>query len=194
MPSPDKYRLAPILERSVVGDPQALNLLLTQLRPYLHDQVRSRLGPQRPGLLDASSVVQTSLLRIYQHFDQLRQPTVPHLLAWISRIARNTLIDALRKKGRERTQPVGSSIDDVPAREEEPSTAPDLGPDQRPRLLAALEQLPERQQQVVRWRFFDRLSDAEISRRLGGSVGAIRVLRCRALRRLKCLMEDAADA
>jgi RNA polymerase sigma-70 factor (ECF subfamily) len=190
MPTLDKYHLGPILERSVVGDSQAMNLLLTQLRPYLHDQIRARLGAQRPGQLDASSVVQTSLLRIYQHFDQLRQPTVPHLLAWISQIARNTLIDALRKKGRERAQSVGSAIDEVPDGRETPS-APSLGSDPRPRLLAALGQLPERQQQVVRWRFFDQLSDAEISRRLGGSVGAIRVLRCRALRRLKHLMEDA---
>jgi hypothetical protein len=43
----------------------------------------------------------------------------------------------------------------------------------------------------VRWRFFDHLSDAQICDRLGGgTVGAVRVLRCRALRNLKRLMEQ----
>jgi RNA polymerase sigma factor (sigma-70 family) len=55
--------------------------------------------------------------------------------------------------------------------------------------MRALAQLPERQRQVVELHYFDRLRDNEISARLGGSVAAIRVLRCRALRKLRALME-----
>jgi RNA polymerase sigma factor (sigma-70 family) len=61
-------------------------------------------------------------------------------------------------------------------------------------VLAALHKLPERQRQVVELHYFDRLRDAEISARLGGSVAAIRVLRCRALKELRRLMENDHDA
>ena len=47
--------------------------------------------------------------------------------------------------------------------------------------------------QVVELHYFDRLKDAEISERLGGSVAAIRVLRCRALKELRRLMEADRD-
>ena len=56
--------------------------------------------------------------------------------------------------------------------------------------MAALGRLSERQRQVVELHYFDRLRDAEISERLGGSVAAIRVLRCRALKELRRHLED----
>jgi len=56
-------------------------------------------------------------------------------------------------------------------------------------VAAALARLPERQRQVIEMHWFDRLRDAEISKLLGGSVSAIRVLRCRALKALRREME-----
>ena len=47
---------------------------------------------------------------------------------------------------------------------------------------------------MVELHYFDRLKDAEISARLGGSVAAIRVLRCRALKELRRLMENDHEA
>jgi RNA polymerase sigma factor (sigma-70 family) len=182
----DKFQLGPMLQRSVVGDPQALNQLLGTIRPYLHSQIRDRLGPGG-NELDVSGIVQNSLLNISQNIGQLRQPSVPGLLAWVGRIVHYATIDAMRKKGRDRSEAVGSQIFDLPGT----PTAGDLceSAEQRVSLSAALAKLPEREQQVVKWRFFDHLSDAEISERIGGTVAAIRVLRCRALRNLKKLME-----
>jgi RNA polymerase sigma factor (sigma-70 family) len=183
----DKFQLGPMLQRSVVGDAHALNQLLGTIRPYLHSQIRSRLGPTSGGELDESSIVQNSLLNISQNIGQLRQHSVPGLLAWVGRIVHYALIDAMRKKGRDKAELVGSHIFDLPGA----PTAGDVceSAEQRMSLSAALAQLPEREQQVVKWRFFDHLSDAEISERIGGTVAAIRVLRCRALRNLKKLME-----
>ena len=64
---------------------------------------------------------------------------------------------------------------------------------QRPATIIRLRRLPERQRQVVELHYFDRLKDAQISERLGGSVAAIRVLRCRALKELRRLMEADHD-
>jgi RNA polymerase sigma factor (sigma-70 family) len=65
-------------------------------------------------------------------------------------------------------------------------------------LTAALARLPERQRQVVELFWFEDLSDADISRRLDCSPGAVRVLRFRALRKLQsptlqALLEESHD-
>jgi RNA polymerase sigma factor (sigma-70 family) len=189
MSNVDRHRLTPILERSVVGDPEALNTLLTEIRPYLHAQLRSQRGPTL-GPADDSSIVQASLLRIYQHFGQLREHTVPHLLAWARRIVRNAMVDALRKGARDPVRPAGAGIDALAAPAADAAAA---DRDRQQALLAALGRLPQRQQQVVRWRYFDRLPDEEIGRRLGCSVGAVRVLRFRALRQLRRMMLKHPD-
>jgi RNA polymerase sigma factor (sigma-70 family) len=185
----DRYQLTPLLERWQVGDRQALEQLLGQLRPFLHARVRSHLGSDL-GELDPADVVQDSLSKICAKIDQLQTKTVPSLLRWASTIVYRTLVDAVRRRARLPLYLLGEQAHDLPA-------AADDGPgrseqEERNRLIAeAIERLPERQQWVVRWRYFDRLSDEEICTRLGGTstVGAVRVLRCRALQSLKVLLQ-----
>jgi RNA polymerase sigma factor (sigma-70 family) len=188
MTEQDRHSLRPLLERVVQRDRQAYEELFVKLRPYLHALVRRTLGPNQGGI-DYSAIVQSSLRRIHENFDGLLDddPTVPHLLAWIKMIVRNRAIDEARRRA------------NAPAGGAEPFLA--LAPDRQPAesarerdgrsldVLAALRRLPERQRLVVEWHYFDRLRDAEISARLGGSVAAIRVLRCRALKELRRLME-----
>ena len=67
--------------------------------------------------------------------------------------------------------------------------------DRRSLLVAeALGKLRARRRQVIEMYFLEELSDAEISLRIGGSVGAIRVLRFRALEELRRLLEASADS
>jgi RNA polymerase sigma-70 factor (ECF subfamily) len=186
----DKHQLRPLLESVTAGDRQALNELFARLRPYLHALVRRTLGPDWK---DASDVVQSSLRRINENLDDVLQddPTVPHLLAWIKKIVRNRAIDEARKRGTAPATGHDSHLDNLPGASGEAAARRDgraVG------VLAALARLPERQRQVVELHYFDRLRDAEISTRLGGSVAAIRVLRCRALKELRRLMEANHDA
>jgi RNA polymerase sigma factor (sigma-70 family) len=185
----DKHQLGPLLARVTAGDRQALNDLFTRLRPYLHALVRRTLGPDWK---DTSDVVQSSLRRINENIDDLLDddPTVPHLLAWIKKIVRNRAIDEARKRGNAPATGQESHLDNQPG----PAAEDAVGRDRRAlAVMAALERLPARQREVVELHYFDRLRDAEISTRLGGSVAAIRVLRCRALRELRRLMEADHD-
>jgi RNA polymerase sigma factor (sigma-70 family) len=188
----DRYQLTPLLERWQVGDRQALEQLLGQLRPFLHARVRSHLGRDL-GELDPADVVQDSLSKICAKIDQLQTKTVPSLLRWASTIVYRTLVDAVRRRARLPLCFLGEQTRDLAAVAEE-----GLGPaerEERSRLVAeAIERLPQRQQRVVRWRYFERLSDEEICTRLGGTstVGAVRVLRCRALQSLKALLQASA--
>jgi RNA polymerase sigma-70 factor (ECF subfamily) len=187
----DRHQLRPLLERVTAGDRAALNELFARLRPYLHVLVRKTLGPDWK---DTSDIVQSSLRRINENFDDLLgdDPTVPHLLAWIKKIVRNRAIDEARRRAAAAVTGNDSALASVPqAQGPEQAAARDrraMG------VMAALHLLPERQRQVVELHYFDRLRDAEISERLGGSVAAIRVLRCRALKELRRLMENDHDA
>jgi RNA polymerase sigma-70 factor (ECF subfamily) len=191
MTDPDRHDLQPLLSRVLAGDRAALNELFARLRPYLHAAVKQQLGGRHPA---ASDIVQSGLRRAHEHLDDLLadDPTVPHLLAWIKRIVRNRAIDELRRKNPAAAGGEENPLDDVA----EPSS-PEAAKERDGRamkVMAALARLTQRQRQVVELHYFDRLRDAEISERLGGSVAAIRVLRCRALKELRRHLEDDHDA
>jgi RNA polymerase sigma factor (sigma-70 family) len=189
MTGADKHQLRPLLERALAPDPDpaALNEFFGRLRPYLHGVVRKVLGHSAQGPLDHSNLVQSSLRRIFEHFDDVRAGgvSVPRLLGWVERIVRNRIIDELRRR-----HPAGPIDHEVLT---DPGMPPPRSGRQVLHLLAALDRLPERQRLVVELHWFDRLPDAEIARRLGGSVGAIKVLRCRALKHLRRQMEASHD-
>jgi RNA polymerase sigma-70 factor (ECF subfamily) len=191
--SPDAHGLSPLLQGAVAGDAASLDALLAKLRPYLHALVRSRLGQQFSGGLDSSALVQECLMRVYQKINQLREPTVPHLLAWAGQIARNLVIDALRTRGHEPAKISGTRIVELLTK--------GLSPEQQDRrdrcsllVAEALTQLPERRRQVIELYFLEQLSDAEICRRIGGSPGAVRVLRFRALEELRSILRACGDS
>ena len=183
----DRHQLAPLLERLMGGDRQALNDLFTRLRPYLHAQVRKTLGGEWK---DSSDIVQSSLRRINEHMDGwlLDEPSVPHLLAWINKIVHNRAIDEVRK----RKNVLGADQDSFLDNLAQPISDEDRAEREARAgsIFAALSKLPDRHRQVVEMHYFDRLRDEEISRELGGSVAAVRVLRCRALKQLRRLMES----
>jgi RNA polymerase sigma-70 factor (ECF subfamily) len=189
----DPHGLGALLNGAVAGDRSALDALLTTLRPYLHALVRARLGQEPSAALDQSALVQEGLIRIYQNISRLREVTVPHLLGWVGQIVRNLVTDAMRARQREPARMAGPELLDQLVR-----GLPDEDPDRRDRralcVAGALTHLPERRRQVIELSFLENLSDAEISRRLGGSVGAVRVVRFRALQDLRRLLEVSPDS
>lgn len=178
----DRYQLEPMLERSIQGDAEALNQLLTTLQPYLQARLRSRLGRTSANHLDDAGIVQNSLLRISRNLGKLQQRTVPGFLGWVGRIVHFALVDALREQSRDPLRKFSEPPQDVPGHFEKD---PCVLAEEHACIHAALDQLSDREQAVVRWRFFDRLSDEEISTRLNSNVAAVRVLRYRALQRLR---------
>jgi RNA polymerase sigma-70 factor (ECF subfamily) len=192
MTTTDKHQLGPLLERAAAGDTQAWDAFFRQLRPYLHALVLRALGPEQRGPLDFSDIVQSCLRRVWEHFPQAHEDlAVSRLLGWIEAIVRNRCCDAVRRALRDPARPAGPAPSDIPER---------LPPDQAvqrdrqaARLAAALGRLSEREHQAVVLYWFERLPDAVIGERLGGSPGAVRVLRFRALKKLRRLMEAGRD-
>jgi RNA polymerase sigma factor (sigma-70 family) len=197
MTSVDKHQLRPLLRRALAGDPEAWGDFFRSLRVYLHAQVRRTLGPDAQGPLDHSNIVQSCLRRVWENLDAMPLDAeddlaVARLIGWIKTIVRNRSMDELRRFLGNPVRPAGDAIGDAAATS---SWEEAKERDRRAALLVgALDQLPERQRQVVELFWFDRLTDAEIGDRLGGSPGALRVLRCRALQKLRSLMGDAHES
>ena len=152
------------------GDTAAYNRLLTRLAPAVRAVARRGLGRAggRSGLgpEEAEDVVQETLLAIHLK-RHTWDPSLP-LGPWVRAIARNKLIDAMRRRGYRAYVPIDDVVDTLAADAEEPTPLPG-------RLDAHLQSLPERQQSVVRAISLDGASIRETAARLNMSEGAVRV-------------------
>jgi RNA polymerase sigma-70 factor, ECF subfamily len=197
----DTHELLPLLRRALAGEADAWNAFFGAVRKYLHAVVRAELGPDAPGRLEHSALVQSTLRRAWERIgeqfpDGPEDGALRRFLAWAATIARNRSRDEWRRQQRQRTEAAGAAIEAVaePRRRRRAEPRARLAVE----LTAALARLPERQRQVVELFWFEGLSDADISRGLDCSPGAVRVLRFRALRKLQsptlqALLEESHD-
>jgi RNA polymerase sigma factor (sigma-70 family) len=198
----DKHNLKPLLTRALAGDDGAWNDFFLEVRKYLHAQVQQILGIYGPVPLDKSAIVQSTLRRVWERIgdqfpDGVQDESVGRFLAWARQIVRNRSWDEVRKPRPEGFQAAGSAIERLADARPQQQAA------KRDRIAAAvaaaLDRLSEEDRLVVELFWFERLSDAEISQRLGCSAKAARVRRCRTLRKLRSptlqsLLEDSHDS
>lgn len=202
MRSEDFDQLGWLLRAAQGGDAQAWNALLTRLRPYLHLLVRRRLAAQADaGAVSDSSLVQTTMLRMAEHFgaaapeeSRFRGGTPPEFLAWVARIVAGVVANAVRDahaQGRDPGREVrGAEVWEQLAAGQPPearATAAELAV----RVASELEALPEGRREIIRMRYFDQLPFDEIARRLGKTPGVVRLTHMRALADLRDRLGDA---
>jgi RNA polymerase sigma-70 factor (ECF subfamily) len=164
------------MKSALAGDARAYRRLLSELAPFLRAVVRGRAAAYGLGAADVEDVVQETLLAIHLKrgtWDD-RQPVGP----WVAAIARNKLIDALRRRGRRITVPIDDLSEVLPAEEQEEEG---LRPHEADRLLSVLK---GRQHDVVRSISLDGAEIAETARKFGMSEGAVRVALHRGLQAL----------
>jgi RNA polymerase sigma factor (sigma-70 family) len=166
-----------LMHAAVGGDANSYKALLETLPAFL--RLITRRGYARFGVQpdDVEDVVQEVLLAIHlkRHTWKVGAPVVP----WIMAIARNKLIDALRRRGRRVHIPLETVADVLEA--EAPETQPDRQTDLHD-VLRLLDQLKPRQREIVRSISIDGHSIRDVARRLDMSEGAVRVTLHRALK------------
>jgi RNA polymerase sigma factor (sigma-70 family) len=140
---------------------------------------------------DAQDVIQTTWIRLLENLDRIREPENLH--HWLAITARR---ESWRVSGRAARAPelLGDAVVDVvramPA-DDEPVDAALLRGEENAQLWAAIAQLPETQQRVVR-----AMADPgeptydEIATALGVPRGSLGPTRHRALRRLRVLLQE----
>jgi RNA polymerase sigma-70 factor (ECF subfamily) len=177
---------------------RADEVALDRYRDYLRLLARMQLPPRLGGKLDASDVVQQTLLQAYQGLKHYRGDTEADLAAWLRRILTNCLTDALRKHGRaaadvalERTVEESSArLDAWLAADHSSPSHRAMHQEQLLRLAEALAGLPEEQAEAVRLRHLQGWTLAAIAEHLGRSEAAVAGLIKRGMQALRTRMQQ----
>lgn len=162
------------------GDPEALRELHAMLGPLVFGFLCRSL-PDRATAEDVCQQVFTEVWRRGAQYD----PDRAGLSTWVLTIARSRAIDELRRRTPEPQDPATMPQHVSPAEV-------DLLAD-RWRVAALLALLPDEDAALLRMRFYEELTQAEISARTGVPMGTVKTRMVRGLERLRELL-DAEDA
>ena len=161
-----------------------------------------QLGKQFQAKLDASDVVQQTLLEAHRKRAQFRGHTDAEMAAWLRQLLACTLADALRGLGRAkrnaaREQSLDAALEQSSvligswlAGDQSSPSQQALEHEQAVRLAEALALLPEAQREAVVLRYYQDCSLDDISRQLDRSPAAVAGLLKRGARLLRELLHE----
>lgn len=186
------------------GDPVARDRLFAACRSYLCLLARANVEPAMRAKIDASDLVQQTLLDAHRDFGRFRGQTEQEWLAWLRQILNHNACDAARhfgaagKRAVRREVPLAGS-DRSGAAAPEPS-APGDSPSQMAihneselLLAEAMDRLPDDYREVIILRNIQRLPFDEVARHLNRTRPAAQMLWMRAVRSLKSLLPSIAS-
>jgi RNA polymerase sigma factor (sigma-70 family) len=163
------------MRAAIGGDARSYHRLLRELAPVLRGLAARGLARQKLGSEDVEDVVQETLLALHLKrgtWDE-RQAFSP----WLYAIARNKLIDNLRRRGRQAHVPI-DDIAELRAGDQPPAEINGVDAE---RMIARLK---EREREIVLAISIEGASARQVAERLGMTEGAVRVALHRALRSL----------
>ena len=183
--------------------PDAHGPALERFREYLHLLARLHLGEQLRGKLDASDVVQQTLLEAHRKRDQFRGHSEPEMAAWLRQMLAFSIADALRAAGRAkrdaaRERSLEAALDQssaclgawLAAEQSSPSQQAQRQ-EQAVHLANALATLPEAQREALVLRHCQGMSLADISKHLGRTPAAVAGLLKRGLSQLRQQLQES---
>lgn len=178
------------------GDDNPKKHCLEQFRSYLLLLARMQLDPGPKGRIDASDIVQQTLMEAYARADQFHGDE-SSLAAWLRQALVNNLRDAWRALRREkrdvrREQALPEAVERSSAMLQSMLTAPHSSPSQRAvrnedllRLADSLAGLPEFQREAIVLHHLQGCSLSETARSLGKTDAAVAGLLHRGLQKLR---------
>jgi RNA polymerase sigma-70 factor (ECF subfamily) len=179
---------------------------LERFRDYLRLLARLQLDARLQAKLDASDLVQQTLLKAHQGLGQFRGQTAAEQAAWLRQILANTLANAIRDFARGKRdvnleRSLEASLTDSSARleawliskEDSPSQHAERN-EQLLKLAEELAHLPEIQREVLLLRHCQGWSLAEIGAHLGRSRAAVASLLRRGLQQLRGQLRTESDS
>lgn len=171
------------------------------LRPWLKLIAERELPASFRGRIEASDIVQQTLLDAWRGAAGFRGTTQTERLAWLRVILRRVILQhgrarfgTQKRNGGERLQ---SELDLTSSRIDSLAAGAEPSPDEKAaaneaslRLARAIEALPAEDQELIRLRHFEQLSHEEIARRRACAPAAVRMQWVRALRKLRERLAD----
>lgn len=200
--------LLALITKAQSGDAQAKEALFAQCRAFLSMVADAELNSGLLTKVDASDLVQESLLEADKGLANFRGCGVEEWHAWLRRIVRHNAVDlnrhfqgaAKRDAKRERSMhaadpdasgPVGWE----PAGQDPTPSQEVMRSEEAAKTLELLSQLPTDYQEVLRLRNLESLPFEVVAEKMGRARPAVQMLWTRAVRKLRELMsEDESTA
>lgn len=204
---PESEKTQEILAEVRDGNGDAVNRLLERHRPSLRRLIDFRLDRRLERRVDASDVVQDVLIEANRRLaEYLKDPVMPFHL-WLRHLAKDRIIDLhrrhrlARKRSIEREQPLAGFGDrsslDLAAMLKDPELTPaaaTIRKELQLRFFEAIESLPEDDREILLMRHQEHLGNSEVAAALNLSQPAAGMRYLRALRRLRDVLGEAAEA
>lgn len=194
-----------LITKAVEGDKDALSALLTQYGPSIAGRLSSQIKSVHRSSIDADDVMQVTYLEAFLRIQSLEDNGPDAFAGWLTQIATNNLLDAIRELERQKRPPASRRImaegsESGPAalldRIGWTSTTPSrcvVNEESQARLLESIDRLPPDYARVVRRFDLEGRTAREVAQELDRSVGAVYMLRARALDHLRTLLSGLAD-
>jgi RNA polymerase sigma-70 factor (ECF subfamily) len=170
-----------LMRSAMAGDDVAYHRLLKAVTPVLRAAARRGLARAGQPVDQSEDIVQEILLAVHlkRHTWDANAPLAP----WLFAIARNKLIDALRRRGRR----IFVSIDDFAETLPDRPAAETASPTE---VAAQLNSLPARQRDVLQSIAVDSASIKDTAKKFAMSEGAVRVALHRGLASLTAKLRE----
>ena len=202
----DSTSIAELLSRARSGDAQAREHLFERCRSYVGVVARTQVESWLQSKVDASDIVQQSMLEAHRGLANFQGETEAEWLAWLRRIVNHNATDFVRhyrttqkRQARKEVRLKGPGDDSQAGGApdpRDPGQSPSQIVMQREReveLAEAIAQLSPDHQEVIVLRNLQRLPFDEVAERMGRSRPATQMLWMRAVRRLQELMKSRND-
>lgn len=189
-----------------MSQPHDLPQQLEAFRPYLRVLARTQLAGPLQQRLDASDIVQQTMLHAHQARATFRGASERELAGWLRQILARNLAQAMRDHHREkrdvrREQSLEADLLTSSLRLADLLGADQTGVEERAvrgetllRLAAALEQMPDDQREAVELHYLRELPVSQVAAAMGRSVASVGGLLHRGLKRLRGLLGRDASS
>ena len=184
-----------LIEQAKAGSPEALNALYERCGSRLLGYIRLRMGRELRARLESRDILQSTLLKSFEHFADFRGSRTPSLMAWLAAIAEREIRDRADFNTRQRrdgAREVAIETDAALPEAARSALTHAILTEEARQLESALESLSAAHREVILLRKFQELSFAEIAERLGKSEDACRMLLARGLTALTLELEERA--
>ncbi len=188
-----------LLVAARAGDKLSLERLWSEARQWIHEYSARHLGEDLNAKMDASDIVQQSMLEAQVVLDQFRGSTFAEFHAWLITVIRRNIADAGRRYRQSQCRSIHAeenhkNIHDSYIAADDPSPSARMVSKEADAVLAAaIEALPSRYQVVLELRHRDELEFSEIGDRLQISSAAARQLWVRAIETVRSRLSRANE-
>jgi RNA polymerase sigma-70 factor (ECF subfamily) len=198
----DRVNISGLIHKARQDRPEARAQLLESYRNYLQLLARTGLDDSLRGKADPADLVQETLLKAHQHFDQFRGHSEAELAAWLRQILARSLTDLVRRYRQAEARQVARerSLEDMLGRSSAVlgqflaarGNSPSQSAQRRELsvvLADALAELPPDYREVLLLHSIEERDWDDVARTMNRTSGAVRMLWARALKQLRPLIE-----